>query len=147
MKFRVEVVCISDSGRERRSNALEMERRQLAMETLGLNLCESKAILESLQDFVITQQAAEDLEQRRCCPNCGDRYTVKGGGTTEVKTLFGAVEVANPRWNRCSVSAERPQDIPAGGGLAAWQDHSGVAVRGKQVGLVDPVCQGCRLVA
>jgi hypothetical protein len=68
MKFRVEVVCISDTGLEHRGDALEMERRQLAMETLGLNLCESKAMLESVQDFVVAQQAAEDLEQRRCCP-------------------------------------------------------------------------------
>src|SRR5262252_8213777 len=74
-------------------------------------------MLESLQDFVITQQAAEDLEQRRCCPNCGERHTVKGGGTTEVKTLFGAVEVANPRWNRCSCQQSGPKTFrPA----AAW---------------------------
>jgi len=108
MKFRVEVVCISDSGREHRSDALEMERRQLAMETLGLNLSESKAMLESVQDFVVAQQVVEDLEQRRC-PNCGNRYTAKGGGKTEVKTLFGAVEVANPRWNRCSCQQSGPK--------------------------------------
>ena len=108
MKFRVEVVCISDSGREHRSDALEMKRRQLAMETLGLNLSESKAMLESVQDFVVAQQVVEDLEQRRC-PNCGNRYTAKGGGKTEVKTLFGAVEVANPRWNRCSCQQSGPK--------------------------------------
>ena len=131
MNFRVEVVCISDAGQEHRSDALEMERHQLAMETLGLNLCESKAMLQSVQDFVVAQQAAEDLERRRCCPNCGDRYTAKGGGKIEVKTLFGVVEVANPRWNRCSCQPSgRPQDIPARRGLAAWHDQSGVAVPG-----------------
>ena len=117
MKFRVEVVCISDAGQEHRSDVLEMERRQLAMETLGLNLCESKAMLESVQDFVVARQTAEDLEQRRHCPNCGDRYTAKGGGTIGVKTLFGAVEVANPRWNRCSCQQSGPKTFrPA----AAW---------------------------
>jgi len=60
MKFRVEVVCISDAGQEHRSDVLEMERRQLAMETLGLNLSESKAMLESVQDFVVARQTAED---------------------------------------------------------------------------------------
>ena len=147
MKFRVEVVCISDSGRERRSNALEMERRQLAMETLGLNLCESKAMLESLQDFVITQQAAEDLEQRRCCPNCGDRDTVKGGGKTEVKTLFGAVEVANPRWNRCSCQQSGPKTFrPAAAWLRGTTTPELLYV-GEPVGSLDSVCQGRRLVA
>ena len=109
MKFRVEVVCISDTGREHRRDALEVERRQLAMETLGLNLCESKAMLESVQDFMVAQQAAQDLEQRRCCPSCGDRYTARSGGKIAVKTLFGVVKVANPRWNRCSCQQSGPR--------------------------------------
>ena len=101
MKFRLEVVCVNDEGEEQRGEVLAMERHQLAMETLGLNLTESKVLLERVQDFVVARQAAEDLEQRRSCLNCGERYTSKAGGTIEVKTVFGAVEVANPRWNRC----------------------------------------------
>ena len=117
MKFRVEVVCISDAGQEHHSHVLEMERGQLAMETLGLNLCESKLLLESVQECVVARQAAEDLEQRRRCPDCGDRYTAKGGGKIEVKTLFGAVEVTNPRWNRCACQQGGPKTFrPA----AAW---------------------------
>jgi len=88
MKFRVEVVSISDAGQEHRSDVLEMERHQLAMETLGLNLCESKLLLESVQDFMVAQQVAEDLNRRRCCPDCGDRYTAKEDGKIEVKTLL-----------------------------------------------------------
>ena len=57
MKFRVEVVCINDAGQEQRSDVLEVERRQLAMETLGLTLCESKAMLESVQEFVVPVQS------------------------------------------------------------------------------------------
>ena len=56
MKFRIEVVCINDAGHEYRNDVLEIERHQLAMETLGMNLCESKAMLESVQDFVAAQQ-------------------------------------------------------------------------------------------
>jgi hypothetical protein len=145
MKFRVEVVCISDTGQEHRSDALEMERRQLAMETLGLNLCESKAMLESVQDFMVAQQAAEDLEQRRCCSSCGDRYTAKGGGKIAAKTWFGVVKVANPPLESLLVSAERPPDIPARGGLAAWHDQSGVVVPGDQVGIADSLYQSRRL--
>ena len=68
MKFRVEMVCINDAGQEHRSDIREVERRQLAMETLGLNLCESKAMLESVQEFVVARQTAEDWEQRCQCP-------------------------------------------------------------------------------
>ena len=117
MKFRMEVVCISDGGQEHRSDVLEIERHQLAMETLGLNLGDSKAILESVQEFVVRQQTAEDLEHRRCCPDCGNRHASKSGGKIEVKTLFGAVEVVNPRWHRCSCQQSGPKTFhPA----AAW---------------------------
>src|SRR5215831_1512376 len=117
MKFRIQVVCINDAGHEHRSDLLEIERHQLAMETLGLNLCESKAMLESVQDFMVARQTAGDFEQRRHCPNCGARFTAKGGGTITVKTLFGAVEVANPRWNRCACQQSGPKTFrPA----AAW---------------------------
>jgi hypothetical protein len=64
MKFRLEVVCISDGGHEHRSDALEIERRQLAMETLGLNLCESKAMLERVQGFVESMQSCGKLMQQ-----------------------------------------------------------------------------------
>ena len=117
MRFRLEVVCISDSGQEQRSQVLTMERHQLAMETLGLNLCESKAMQEGVQDFMVSRQVAEDLEQRRRCPGCGGRYSSKSGGKIEVKTLFGTVEVANPRWNRCACQQNGPKTFRP---VSAW---------------------------
>jgi len=109
MNFRLEVVCVNDGGEEQRGEVLTMERRQLVMETLGLNLSESRVLLERVQDFVVARQAGEDLEQRRGCPNCGERYTSKASGTIAVKTLFGTVEVANPRWNRCQCQGNGPK--------------------------------------
>jgi hypothetical protein len=41
MKVRVEVVCLNAAGDERRRQVLTIERRELAMETLGMNLTES----------------------------------------------------------------------------------------------------------
>ena len=109
MKFRVEVVCVGEEGDEARGDVLTMERHQLAMDTLGLTLRESKAMLVGVQDFVIAHQAAEDLKQRRPCPSCGKRHTAKGGGATAVKTLFGVVQVANPRWHRCPCQGHGPK--------------------------------------
>jgi hypothetical protein len=100
MKLWIEVVW-ENEGEQQRRNVLTIERSQLAMETLGLTLGESKAMLQSVQAVVVAQQVAENLEQRRRCLHCGQRYCSKGGGRQEVKTLFGMVEVANPRWNRC----------------------------------------------
>ena len=79
------------------------------METLGLNLEESKTLLEGAQRCMADEQVAADLRQRRRCPDCGEHYRVKAGGTTEVKTLFGVVEIANPRWERCACQEHSPK--------------------------------------
>src|SRR5450631_740395 len=105
MKFRVEVVCLHEGG-EQRCNVLEMERTELALETLGLSVAEGKAMLHGVQDFVATQQGIEDLERKRACAACGQRRSSKEVGTYTVKTVFGPVEVPNPRWNRCACQSE-----------------------------------------
>lgn len=56
MKFRVEVICVNDEGAEQRRDVMQTERRELAMETLGLSLAEGKALLQGVQDFVASQQ-------------------------------------------------------------------------------------------
>jgi hypothetical protein len=109
MKFRVEVICLYENGVEDRGEVIEMDRRELAMETLGLNLAEAKAILGGVQDFVTARQVTEDLERRRKCPDCGQRHHSKSSGTSTVQTLFGPVPVPNPRWNRCSCQSDGPK--------------------------------------
>jgi len=117
MRFRVEVICVNDEGTEQRHGVMEMERRELAMETLGLSLAEGKAILRGVQDFVASQQTSEDLQRRRSCPNCGQRYHSKEAGTSTVETVFGPVAVPNPRWERCSCQSEGPKTFRP---TAAW---------------------------
>jgi hypothetical protein len=111
MRFRVEVICVNDEGTEQRHGVMEMERRELAMETLGLSLAEGKAILRGVQDFVASQQISEDLQRRCSCPNCGQRYHSKEAGTRTVETVFGPVAVSNPRWERCSGEREGPKSF------------------------------------
>jgi hypothetical protein len=109
MNVRVEMVCVSADGREQRQDVLAIERQELTMETLGMSLAESKALLEGVQKFLIVQHATEDLGQRRACPDCGQRRTTKDSGSTPVKTLFGRVDVPNPRWHRCACQTRGPR--------------------------------------
>lgn len=74
MKFRVEVICGKDEGAQQRRDAIAIERRELAMETLGWSVVEGKALLQGVQDFVVSQQVSEDLKRRRRCPNCAERH-------------------------------------------------------------------------
>jgi len=109
MKFRVEVIGLREDGTEQRRDVMEMEREQLAMETLGLSVAEGKAILRGVQDFVASQQTLEYLERQRNCSHCGQRYHSKETGTSRVETVFGPVAVPHPRWERCSCQAESPK--------------------------------------
>ena len=109
MKFRVEVICVNEDGAEQRRDVMEMERQELAMETLGLSLAEGKAILRGVQDLVTSQQTAAYLERQRNCPCCRQRYHSKETGTSTVETVFGPVAVSNPRWERCSCQTEGPK--------------------------------------
>ena len=74
----MEVVCLNADSEEQRRQVLTIERRELAMETLGMNLTESKALLAGVQ-------AREELEQRRACPHCRRRYTTKDSGSTPAR--------------------------------------------------------------
>ena len=72
MNFRLEVVCINDDGEEQRGEVLTMERRQLAMETLGLNQSsgepalrqETTNALDSSRRAPVAANPNEGLEQR-----------------------------------------------------------------------------------
>jgi hypothetical protein len=61
---------LNTDGEEQRRQILTIERRELAMETLGVILTEGKALVAGVQDFVIARQAREELPQRRSCPDC-----------------------------------------------------------------------------
>ena len=117
MKFRVEVTCVNDCGDEQRLRVMEIERRELDMETLGLSLAEGKTILHGVQVFVTSHQAAEYLKQRRKCPRCGRWHHSKQTGTSNIETVFGPAPVPNPRWERCSCETEGPKTFRP---MAAW---------------------------
>jgi hypothetical protein len=108
MRFRVEVICLDGIGQEQRHPVLTMEREELVMETLGLHLSEGKALLASVQEVMVAQQTQGYLQQQRTCSDCGQLHTSKDVGATPIKTVFGPVQVANPRWNRCSCQNSGP---------------------------------------
>ncbi len=102
-------LCVSADGTERRQEVMAIERMELVMETLGLNVKEGKALLERVQHLLVAHQVHENLEQHRLCSECGKRHTSKDAGVAPVKTVFGLVEVPNPRWNRCACLSQGPK--------------------------------------
>ena len=82
-----------------------------------MTLKEGKALLAGVQGFVVAQQVRQFLDQYRPCPQCGQRHTSKDTGNTPVKTVFGPVQVPNPRWNRCSCQTDGPRTFRP---MRAW---------------------------
>ena len=82
-----------------------------------MTLKEGKALLAGVQGFVVAQQVRQYLDQHRPCPQCGQRHTSKDTGNTPVKTVFGPVQVPNPRWNRCSCQTDGPRTFRP---MRAW---------------------------
>lgn len=101
MRVRIDVICTAEDGSEERRELFALTRERLTMETLGLALAESQALLRNLQTYLVERQAQDYLNQHHVCLKCGRRHTTKGQGTRTVNTLFGLVRVPNPRWFRC----------------------------------------------
>lgn len=139
MNVRVEVVCIGVDGTEQRRDVMTIQRAELVMETLGMNLTEGKALLAGVQDIVVAHQVNEYLENHRACLGCGKRYANKDSGSTPVKTLFGRVDVVESALASVCVPSGRPEDLSASKRVARWANHSGDAVPGDKVGLLAPL--------
>jgi hypothetical protein len=106
VKFLVHVICVSEAD-EHREQVFEMEREHLTMETLGLGLEESKALLRTVQEFVLASKSPQILNDGvpvRIAAN----GTSKAQGSIKVKTVFGPAEVLNSRWHRCPCQSTGP---------------------------------------
>jgi hypothetical protein len=72
-----------------------------------------------VQAFVATQQALADLNRRRVCPACGQRYHSKDAGTHTIKTVFGPVRSAQSAVGALRLPERRAAHLSSSGSLAA----------------------------
>jgi len=68
---------------------------------IGLSVEDGKKIMAALQTAVVSQEADTYTLFRRICPDCGVLRPVKDYTTRRIRTVFGTVEVRNPRWMLC----------------------------------------------
>jgi hypothetical protein len=108
MNFRIEVICVEDDGTEERREVMAVAKEHVSMETLGLTLAERKALVATVQTYVVAQQAAAYLEHQRPCATCGKPHLSKEPRSSTVHTVFGPVAVPNPRWHRCACHTTGP---------------------------------------
>jgi hypothetical protein len=78
MKFRLQLVTVSDSGREQVFDTAQLEVEGATMETPGLSLAEGKPMLKQVQEAMVREQVNDALLRLRCCPVCGKAPTRSG---------------------------------------------------------------------
>lgn len=117
MRISVQVV-LEQGGEEPREvrEVFQIERGELTSQTLGLGLGEAKDLLAALQEVVVGEQVAGALAEQAPCPHCARARRHKDARTIVVRSLFGTLRLASPRWLCCPC---RPQPARSFSPLAA----------------------------
>src|SRR5215469_13364896 len=102
MRLKVQVIIESDSGEtEAVQQVAELERGSLRPETLGLSLSEAKALLQEIQNAMVTHQSTGYMTQYIACPECGRIRSQKGRHQIVFRTLFGKLRLDSSRLYHC----------------------------------------------
>src|SRR5712691_3279933 len=109
-----------------------------------MQLAEAKELLQRVEEVLIDEQVRGCVAEQIACPGCGRPRAHKDSKTIVMRTLFGTVRLASPRWRHCSCQPQPTRTFcPLGRGTAA-ADHPRTALPRKQVrraGLVWTECQ------
>lgn len=68
---------------------------------IGLSVDDGKKIMAALQSAVVNHEAETYALFRRVCHHCHTFRPVKDYTTRRIRTVFGTVNVRNPRWMLC----------------------------------------------
>jgi hypothetical protein len=103
VKLTVQIVVESDGDAPTATREVfQLERGTLGPDTLGLGLAEAKGLLAGVQAATVDEQLAAELAAQAPCRHCGTPRRHKGSHTIVVRTLFGTLRLASPRWHCCS---------------------------------------------
>src|ERR1700686_4076429 len=103
MRWNIIVECVGEDGKQSTITLGTIERLagSTTAENLGVNLQESKQIVNRLQDTVVKQQLQEHCEQRRKCLTCGRLRPIKDYRRRRLDTVLGTVRLRVPRYRYC----------------------------------------------
>ena len=85
----------------RRQIQIDKNWERLRDGEIGLSIDDGKTIMKTLQRAVVTQEMETYALFRRVCPDCHTFRPVKDYTKRRIRTVFGTVEVRNPRWMLC----------------------------------------------
>jgi len=102
MRWKVTIEGMDEfGGRDIAEMVIEREFSQLANGEIGLRLSDGKTIMACLQQFVVKQRCEAYVLTRRYCADCQTFRRIKDYGKRRIRTVYGRVEVDNPRIMNC----------------------------------------------
>ncbi len=109
MQLTIQIATVDKSGHRHTEKLLTIEKQTDSPNDIGLSLSESKLLLNTVQQSVIQEQAAEFLDEHRVCPCCQRNRRIKGKQKIQYRTLFGIIPVEGVRVYRCACEKNSPQ--------------------------------------
>jgi hypothetical protein len=102
MRWTITIEGTDEFGAAHRSEiALEKDLNSLTAGAVGFSIEDGKAIMAHLQQAVVKQQCEAYVLARRFCVDCERFRRIKDYSTRKIRTVFGCVEVRNPRILNC----------------------------------------------
>ena len=102
MRWKITIEGMDEfGGREAGEMVIEKEFSRLAKGEIGLTLSDGKTIMACLQQLVVKQQCEAYVLTSRYCTDCQMFRRIKDSGKRKIRTVYGRVEVSNPRIMNC----------------------------------------------
>ena len=94
-------IRVTIDGDENVEEVARFERGELQAGNLGITLAEAKSLLARLQTATVVQQTSGWIAQHRHCLDCGAALRRNGQHAIVLRTVFGKLNIASPRFYRC----------------------------------------------
>ncbi|WP_419901144.1 ISKra4 family transposase [Kiloniella sp.] len=101
MQFTIQVSVKDDFGETTIEDIISLDKVPDNPDDIGLSLMESKSLLKSLQNLMVSHQAELYTKTHLNCPHCQKKRRIKGHYGIHYRTLFGIVPLSSLRVYNC----------------------------------------------
>ena len=102
MRWKIVLEGTDEFGSAHRSELMiDKDLERLSAGEIGFSVEDGKAIMAHLQQVVVNQQCEAYVLTSRFCMDCERFGRIKDYGKRKIRTVFGRVEVRNPRIMNC----------------------------------------------
>ena len=107
MRFTIQLTINNEKCSEKIEEIIQLEKTFENSNVVGMTLLESKKILKTLQDKIVSAQANEHVKSKIECLSCHKKLNLKDYHYIQYRTLFGIVNLSSPRLHNCQCHKEK----------------------------------------